>query len=78
MGWTAIRTDLLFGDMVFDDPGEGGAVGATQSVEEMMAGEGILPVVVRDWRGTGRQQGSREGMMPPMMSKGRRDLLDIY
>jgi hypothetical protein len=23
MGWTAIRTDLLFGDIVFDDPGVG-------------------------------------------------------
>jgi hypothetical protein len=40
MGWTAIRTDLLFRDIVFDDPGGGecGAVGATKSVEEMMAG----------------------------------------
>jgi hypothetical protein len=55
-----------------------GAVGATKSVEEMMAGEGIVTgcgegllrnrAVIRI---TGR-------MMPPMMSQGRRDLLDIY
>ena len=43
-----MKTDLLFGDMLFDDPGEGGAVGATQSVEEMMAGEGILLVAAMD------------------------------
>jgi len=45
-----MRTDLLYRGIVFDDPGGGGsgAVGATKSVEEMLAGEGILLVAVRD------------------------------
>jgi hypothetical protein len=38
-----------------------GAVGATKSVEEMMAGGVFLLVAVRDWRGTGRQLLSQEG-----------------
>jgi hypothetical protein len=54
-----------------------GAVGATKSVEEMMAGEGI---------GFGCGEGLERNraatritrrMMPPVMSQGRRDLFDI-
>jgi hypothetical protein len=54
-----------------------GAVGATKSVEEMMAGEGIV---------TGCGEGLERNrvairitrrMMPPMMRKGRRDLFAI-
>jgi len=55
-----------------------GAVGATKSVEEMMAGEGI---------GIGCGEGLYKNraaimitrrMMPPMMSQGRRERLDMY
>jgi len=55
-----------------------GAVGATKSVDEMVAGEGIF---------IGCGDGLKKNraairittlMMPPMMSQGRRDLLDIY
>jgi len=54
-----------------------GAVGATKSVEEMMAGEGIV---------TGCGEGLKRNrtairitrrMMPPMMSQGRRERFDI-
>jgi len=68
-------TFWLFIAMVQD--GGCGAVGATKSVEEMMAGEGI---------GTGCGEGPERNraairitrrMMPPMMSKGRRDRFDM-
>ena len=54
-----------------------GAVGATKSVEEMMAGDGI---VTGCGEGLERNRGATRTttrMMPPIMSQGRRDLLDI-
>jgi hypothetical protein len=51
-----------------------GAVGATKSVEEMMAGAGI---VIGCGEGLKRNRAAiriTTMMMPPMMSKGRRDL----
>jgi hypothetical protein len=53
-----------------------GAVGATKSVEEMMAGEGI---VTGCGEGLMRNRAAiriTSRMMPPMMSHGRRVLLD--
>jgi hypothetical protein len=53
-----------------------GAVGATKYVEEMMAGDGI---VIGCGDGLKRNRAAiriTRTMMPPMMSKGRRDLLD--
>jgi hypothetical protein len=55
-----------------------GAVGATKSVEEMMAGKGI---VTGGGEGLERNRAATRitrRMMPPMMSQGRRDRLDIY
>jgi len=54
-----------------------GAVGATKSVEEMMAGECI---VTGCGEGLERKRAAiriTRRMMPPIMSQGRRDLLDI-
>jgi 3-dehydroquinate synthase class II len=55
-----------------------GAVGATKSVEEMMAGEGI---VIGCGEGLERKRAATRitrRMMPLMMIQGRRDRLDIY
>jgi hypothetical protein len=55
-----------------------GAVGATKSVAKMMAGEGID---IGCGEGPERNRPAiriTRRMMPPMMSQGRRDLLDIY
>jgi hypothetical protein len=54
-----------------------GAVGATKSVEELMAGAGI---VTGCGEGLERNRAATRittRMMPPMMNQGRRDLLDI-
>ena len=54
-----------------------GAVGTTKSVEEMMAGDGI---VIGCGEGLERNRAAiriTRRMMPPLMNKGRRDLLDI-
>jgi hypothetical protein len=55
-----------------------GAVGATKSVEEMMAGGGIF---IGCGEGLERNRPAiiiTRRMMPPMISQGRRDRLDIY
>jgi hypothetical protein len=55
-----------------------GAVGATKSVEEMIAGDGSV-TGCGDGLERNRPATRITGrMMPPMMSQGRRDLLDIY
>jgi hypothetical protein len=60
------------------DPEAGDLVGATKSVEEMMAGAGI---VIGCGEGLKRNRAAiriTRRMMPPIMSQGRRDRLDIY
>ena len=52
-------------------------VGATKSVEEMMAGEGIVTGCGEGLLRNSAATRITKRMMPPMMSKGRRDRLDI-
>ena len=62
--------------MAMVQEGVRGAVGATKSVEEMMAGEGS---VTGCGEGLERNRAAIQRMrrmMPPMMSQGRRDRLD--
>ena len=54
-----------------------GAVGATKSVEEMMAGAGILTGCGEGLKRNRAAIRMTRRMMPQMMSQGRRDLLDI-
>ena len=54
-----------------------GAVGATKSVEEMMAGEGIVIGCDEELERNREAIQRMRRMMPPMMSQGRRDLLDM-
>ena len=54
-----------------------GAVGATKSVEEMMAGAGIDTSCGEGLKKNRAAIRITRRMMPPMMSQGRRDLLDI-
>jgi hypothetical protein len=54
-----------------------GAVGATKSADEMMAGDGIVTGCGKGLKRNRAATRITRRMMPPMMSKGRRDLLDI-
>jgi len=51
-----------------------GAVGATKSVEEMMAGDGIVTGCGEGLERNRAATRITRRMMPPMMSQGRRDL----
>jgi hypothetical protein len=55
-----------------------GAVGATKFVEEMMAGEGIVTGCGEGLERNRAATRITRRMMPPLMSQGKRDLLDIY
>jgi hypothetical protein len=69
-------TFWLFIAMVQD--GGCGAVGATKSVAEIMAGDGIVTGCGERLKRNRPAIRITRRMMPPIMSKGRRDLLDMY
>jgi len=55
-----------------------GAVGATKSVEKIMAGDGIFTGCGEGLERNRAATRITRRMMPPIMSQGRRDLFDIY